>query len=164
MPGEIWYQICVCCSTLHIHYDYGALNQGIVNSQNSRRLSTPEYNISTMPVGGDVLLVPQCSQDLVYNSNNVPLVNFHHYERLQQKVLHEVDTFVLIMSRSVSSEFISLFMVCVIESVKVVLVENEFHRDQNVNEIIFFTSYCFWVVSFFPLAQQNDGLPLPLFS
>ncbi|CAL5194328.1 unnamed protein product [Lathyrus oleraceus] len=57
--------------------------------KNSRRLSTVEYNISTTPVRSDVLLVPQCSQDLVYNSNNVPLVNFHHYERLQQKVLHE---------------------------------------------------------------------------
>ncbi|KAL5060385.1 hypothetical protein RYX36_031989 [Vicia faba] len=57
--------------------------------KNSRRLSTLENNISTMPVGSDVLLVPQCSQDLVYNSNNVPLVNFHHYERLQQKALHE---------------------------------------------------------------------------
>lgn len=47
--------------------------------------------MSTIPVGSDVLLVPQCSQDLVYNMNNVPLVNFHYYERLQQKVSHEVD-------------------------------------------------------------------------
>jgi len=47
--------------------------------------------MSTVPVRSDVLLVPQCSQDLVYNTNNVPLVNFHYYERLQQKVSHEVD-------------------------------------------------------------------------
>ncbi|XP_004494255.1 uncharacterized protein [Cicer arietinum] len=53
----------------------------------SRRLPTLEYNISTThDRSDDVLLVPQCSQDLVYNTNNVPLVNFHHYERLQQKV------------------------------------------------------------------------------
>jgi len=52
---------------------------------------TSEYNMSTIPVGSDVLLVPQRSQDLVYNTNNVPLVNFHYYERLQQKVTHEVD-------------------------------------------------------------------------
>lgn len=57
--------------------------------KNSRRSSTSEYNMSTIPVGSDVLLIPQCSQDLVYNTNNVPLVNFHYYERLQQKVSHE---------------------------------------------------------------------------
>ncbi|XP_045795851.1 trafficking protein particle complex subunit 8 [Trifolium pratense] len=57
--------------------------------KNSRRLSTLEHNISTLPLGSDVLLVPQCSEDLVYNTNNVPLVNFHYFERLQQKVLHE---------------------------------------------------------------------------
>lgn len=62
--------------------------------------------MSTIPVGSDVLLIPQCSQDLVYNTNNVPLVNFHYYERLQQKVSHEVDFLIfLIMSKSVSSEF-----------------------------------------------------------
>lgn len=33
MHGEIWYQICVCYSALHAHYDYGGLNQGIVNSE-----------------------------------------------------------------------------------------------------------------------------------
>ncbi|KAK7244790.1 hypothetical protein RIF29_39616 [Crotalaria pallida] len=59
--------------------------------KNSRRLSTSEDNISTVPVRSDVSLVPQSSEDLVYKVNSAPLVNFHHYERLQQELSHEGD-------------------------------------------------------------------------
>ncbi|XP_061362471.1 uncharacterized protein LOC133306201 [Gastrolobium bilobum] len=59
--------------------------------KNSRRLSSSEDSISTIPVTGDVRLVPQSSEDLVYNINSAPLVNFHHYERLQQELSHEGD-------------------------------------------------------------------------
>ncbi|TKY61914.1 Trafficking protein particle complex subunit 8 [Spatholobus suberectus] len=56
----------------------------------SSRFSTLEDNISTLPVRSDVRLVPQ-SEDLVYDINSAPLVNFHHYERLQQEVSYEGD-------------------------------------------------------------------------
>ncbi|KAJ1379074.1 trafficking protein particle complex subunit 8-like protein [Sesbania bispinosa] len=58
--------------------------------KNSRRLSTSDDNTSTIPFRSDVRLVPQSSEDLVYNTNSVPLVNFHHHERLQQKVSQKV--------------------------------------------------------------------------
>ncbi|KAG5043966.1 hypothetical protein JHK87_007881 [Glycine soja] len=59
--------------------------------KNSSRFSTLEDNISTLPVRSDVRLVPQSSEDLVYDINSAPLFNFHHYERLQQKVTYEGD-------------------------------------------------------------------------
>ncbi|KAE9621728.1 hypothetical protein Lal_00032713 [Lupinus albus] len=57
----------------------------------SSTLLTFEDNISTMSLTSDVRLVPQSNEDLVYNVNSAPLVNFHHYERLQQELSHEVD-------------------------------------------------------------------------
>ncbi|KAK7396773.1 hypothetical protein VNO78_17931 [Psophocarpus tetragonolobus] len=57
----------------------------------SRRFSTLEDNLSTLPVRNDVGLLPESCEDLVYNINCAPLVNFHHYERLQQEVSHEGD-------------------------------------------------------------------------
>ncbi|XP_019455479.1 PREDICTED: trafficking protein particle complex subunit 8-like isoform X1 [Lupinus angustifolius] len=57
----------------------------------SSTISTFEDNISTVSVTSDVRLVPQSNEDLVYNVNSAPLVNFHHYERLQQELSHEVD-------------------------------------------------------------------------
>ncbi|KAL5135551.1 Trafficking protein particle complex subunit 8 [Glycine soja] len=67
------------------------LAEFIVCPQNSSRFSTLEDNISTLPVRSDVRLVPQSSEDLVYDINSAPLFNFHHYERLQQKVTYEGD-------------------------------------------------------------------------
>lgn len=57
--------------------------------KNSRRFSALEDNISTLPVRSDVRLVPQSSDDLVYDINSAPLINFHHYERLQQEVSYK---------------------------------------------------------------------------
>ncbi|RDX88744.1 Trafficking protein particle complex subunit 8, partial [Mucuna pruriens] len=57
----------------------------------SKRFSTLEDNVSTVPVRSDVRLVPQSSEDLVYDINSAPLVNFHHYERLQQEVSFKGD-------------------------------------------------------------------------
>ncbi|KAH1195455.1 Trafficking protein particle complex subunit 8 [Glycine max] len=59
--------------------------------KNSSRFLTLEDNISTLPVRSDVRLVPQSSEDLVYDINSAPLFNFHHYERLQQEVSYEGD-------------------------------------------------------------------------
>lgn len=69
------------------------LAEFIVCPQNSSRFSTLEDNISTLPVRSDVRLVPQSSEDLVYDINSAPLFNFHHYERLQQKVTYEVNIY-----------------------------------------------------------------------
>ncbi|CAJ1882515.1 unnamed protein product [Sphenostylis stenocarpa] len=57
----------------------------------SRSFSTLENDMPTMPVRSDVRLVPQSSDDLVYDINSTPLINFHHYERLQQEVSFEGD-------------------------------------------------------------------------
>ncbi|MED6134529.1 hypothetical protein PIB30_037742 [Stylosanthes scabra] len=76
--------------------------------QNSRLL-TSEANESAMHVRSDLSLVPQSSDNLVFNINSAPLINFHHFERLQQEFpnedqgdLNTVD-FVLI-SRSLKSD------------------------------------------------------------
>ncbi|KAL1338323.1 hypothetical protein HN51_032996 [Arachis hypogaea] len=73
------------------------------------RLLTSEANEPAMHVRSDLSLVPQSSDNLVFNINNAPLINFHHFERLQQEFPHEdqgdlntVD-FVLI-SRSLKSD------------------------------------------------------------
>ncbi|XP_027350865.1 trafficking protein particle complex subunit 8 isoform X2 [Abrus precatorius] len=55
------------------------------------RFSTLEDNVSTLPIRSDVKLVSQSSEDLVYDINSAPLVNFHHCERSQQEVSHEGD-------------------------------------------------------------------------
>ncbi|KAL2345307.1 hypothetical protein Fmac_006592 [Flemingia macrophylla] len=57
----------------------------------SRKFSALEDNVSTLPVRSDVRLVPQSSDDLVYDINIAPLINFHHYERLQQEVSYKGD-------------------------------------------------------------------------
>ncbi|MED6136368.1 hypothetical protein PIB30_055534 [Stylosanthes scabra] len=76
--------------------------------QNSRLL-TSEANESAMHVRSDLSLVPQSTDNLVFNINSAPLINFHHFERLQQEFSNEdqgdlntVD-FVLI-SRSLKSD------------------------------------------------------------
>ncbi|KAK7284775.1 hypothetical protein RJT34_19528 [Clitoria ternatea] len=48
-------------------------------------------NISTLPIRNDVRLVSQNSEDLVYDINSTPLINFHHNERSQQEVSYEGD-------------------------------------------------------------------------
>ncbi|XP_057438916.1 uncharacterized protein LOC130730816 isoform X2 [Lotus japonicus] len=58
--------------------------------KNSGKLSASAENTSTMPVRSDVKLVAQSSEDLVYDTNSLPLVNFHHYERLHQKASQDV--------------------------------------------------------------------------
>ncbi|WVZ06097.1 hypothetical protein V8G54_019443 [Vigna mungo] len=57
----------------------------------SRRLSTFGDDVSTSPVKSDAILVPQSIKDIVYDVNSAPLVNFHHYERLQQEVSYKGD-------------------------------------------------------------------------
>lgn len=54
-------------------------------------------NVSLVPkpVKNDIMLVPQGSEDSVYDVSSEPLVNFHHYERLQQELQHEVGFFIL---------------------------------------------------------------------
>ncbi|KAK7337326.1 hypothetical protein VNO77_17892 [Canavalia gladiata] len=59
--------------------------------KNSRSFSTSEDKVSTSPIRSDVKLVPQSSDDLIYDINSAPLVNFHHYERSQQEVSYEGD-------------------------------------------------------------------------
>lgn len=53
-------------------------------------------NISLVPkpVKNDIILVPQGSEDSVYDVSSEPLVNFHHYERLQQELQNEVGIFI----------------------------------------------------------------------
>lgn len=53
-------------------------------------------NVSLVPkpVKNDIMLVPQGSEDSVYDVSSEPLVNFHHYERLQQELQHEVGFFI----------------------------------------------------------------------
>ncbi|ESW34971.1 hypothetical protein PHAVU_001G196200 [Phaseolus vulgaris] len=57
----------------------------------SRRLPTFGDNMSTLPVRSNARLVPQSIEDIVYDINSAPLVNFHHYERLQQEVSYKGD-------------------------------------------------------------------------
>ncbi|XP_014495790.1 trafficking protein particle complex subunit 8 [Vigna radiata var. radiata] len=57
----------------------------------SRRLLTFGDDVSTSPVKSDAILVPQSIKDIVYDVNSAPLVNFHHYERLQQEVSYKGD-------------------------------------------------------------------------
>ncbi|KAI4348871.1 hypothetical protein L6164_009540 [Bauhinia variegata] len=58
--------------------------------KNCRRF-TSDDSISTIskPVESDARLVPQGSEAPVYDMNSMPLVNFHHYERLHQELPHE---------------------------------------------------------------------------
>ncbi|XP_027923371.1 trafficking protein particle complex subunit 8 [Vigna unguiculata] len=48
-------------------------------------------DVSTSPVRSDARLVPQIIEDIVYDVNSAPLVNFHHHERLQQEVSSKGD-------------------------------------------------------------------------
>ncbi|KAF7818861.1 trafficking protein particle complex subunit 8 [Senna tora] len=59
--------------------------------KNCRRILTFEDTGSSisMPIRSDIKLVPQGSEDPVYNMSSEPLVNFHHYERQQQEFSHE---------------------------------------------------------------------------
>ncbi|KAK7378868.1 hypothetical protein VNO80_04316 [Phaseolus coccineus] len=57
----------------------------------SRRLPTDGDNMSTLPVRSNARLVPQSIEDIVYDINSAPLINFHHYERLQQEVSYKGD-------------------------------------------------------------------------
>jgi len=49
--------------------------------------------MSTLPVRSNAILVPQSIEDIVYDINSEPLVNFHRYERLQQEVSYKVDVY-----------------------------------------------------------------------
>ncbi|XP_028777528.1 trafficking protein particle complex subunit 8 isoform X2 [Neltuma alba] len=59
--------------------------------KNCRSLSTAKDSISLVPkpVKSDIKLVPQGTDDSLYDTRSEPLVNFHHYEKLQLESLHE---------------------------------------------------------------------------
>jgi len=100
------------------------LNYVIPCPQKSRRLSTLGDDVSTSPVRSDARLVPQIIEDIVYDVNSAPLVNFHHHERLQQEVSSKVNVyFVFTISPIKMYRFCNLnsisFRLCLIVLVKV---------------------------------------------
>lgn len=114
----------ICCMLVYV-WLLRLLNYVIPCPQKSRRLLTFGDDVSTSPVKSDAILVPQSIKDIVYDVNSAPLVNFHHYERLQQEVSYKVDVFFFVFTISPTKmyRFCNLnslsFWLCLIVLVKV---------------------------------------------
>lgn len=83
---------------LFLTYHYCLLNYFWHQSCRKSLTSTDKVSNLSPTLGSDVRLRPGGSNEPLFDICCSPLADFHHYERLHQKMSHEVDNFCYILT------------------------------------------------------------------